>query len=235
MLGHRQQYRILLIALVFALIMGTFYAAYQGTHHWDSTEARALTLQIKGGHSRPFSWEWVMGDPVAFFTLALAIATFALFCITVWMARATDRVANQNVKTLIATERPYLTGGGGFTRRAGSANAPRVFRVDVANYGKTPALLTHYDVQFTTRARALQMPLLEVNRTYRQFDWIAPASGKRLKQIPFDDNIDVIYGSFWYLDFNRIEHQFRFILSVDQITTYPDIADDVDSSYTRWT
>ena len=119
-------------------------------------------------------------DPVAFFTLALVIATFAVFCITLWMARATDRVANQNVKTLIATERPYLTGGGGFYRLA--VNTRRVFQVDVANYGKTPALLTHYDVQFTTRTRVLQLPLLEVDRSYRQFDWIAPASGKRLKE-----------------------------------------------------
>jgi hypothetical protein len=233
MLGHRRQYRILLIAMVFALIMGTFYAAYQGAHHWDQTEARALTLHVKGGHPRPFSWEWTVGDPVAFFTLGLAMATFSLFLITVWMARATDKVANQNVKTLIATERPYLTGGGGFYRLA--ANTPRVFRVDVANYGKTPALLTHYDVQFTTRARVLQLPLLEVNRTYRQFDWIASASGRQLRDIRFGDDIDVIYGSFWYLDFNRIQHQFRFILSVDQITTYPDIADDVDPSYTGWT
>jgi hypothetical protein len=233
MLGHRRQYRILLIALVFALIMGAFYAAYQGAHHWDAIEARALTLQIKGGQPRPFSWEWTVGDPVAFFTLALAIAMFALFCITVWMARSTDKVANQSVATLVATERPYLTGGGGFYRRAG--NAPRVFQVDVANYGKTPALLTHYDVQFTTRARVLQLPLLEVKRTYRQFDWIAPASGKPLRKIPFHDDIDVIFGSFWYLDFNRKEHQFRFILSVDQKTTYPDIADDVDPSYTEWT
>ena len=31
----------------------------------------------------------------------------------------------------------------------------------------------------------------------------------------------MIYGSFWYLDFNRIEHQFRFILSMDQITHVP--------------
>jgi hypothetical protein len=163
----------------------------------------------------------------------LAVATFALFLITVWMARATDRVANQNVKTLIATERPYLTGGGGFVRPI--PGSKRIFQVDVANYGKTPALLTHFDVQFTTKARVLQMPLLEVDRNYRQFDWIAPKSGKRLKDIHFDDHIDVIYGSFWYLDFNRIEHQFRFVLSVDQITAYPDIADDVDASYTKWT
>ena len=51
------------------------------------------------------------------------------------------------------------------------------------------------------------LPLLDVNRTYKQFDWIAPKSGKALNEIEFDDDIDVIYGSFWYLDFNRIEHQ----------------------------
>ena len=56
-----------------------------------------------------------------------------------------------------------------------------------------------------------------------------------LKLIEFGDHIDVIYGCFWYKDFDRKEHEFHFILSVDQITTYPDIAEDVDPSYTKWT
>jgi hypothetical protein len=229
MLRKRHQSKILYTACAFALVGIAFFGAYHGVRPNSAS-----------GHESPdhpdfLSREYFIEDPVAFWTLALAIATFSLFCITVWMARATDKVANQNVKTLIATERPYLTGGGGFTRRAGSSSAPRVFQVDVANYGNTPALLKHYDVQFTTKARVLQMPLLEVNRTYRHFDWIAPASGKQLKNIPFGDDIDVIYGSFWYLDFNRIEQKFRFILSVDWKTTYPDIADDVDANYTKWT
>ena len=116
--------------------MGTFYAAYQGAHHWDSTEARAMTLHIKGGHPRPFSWEWFVGDPVAFFTFALSITTGALFFTTTWMARSAERSSSaalrsiyQNVDALIATERPYLTGGGGFFRVASSG--PKIFRVGI--------------------------------------------------------------------------------------------------------
>jgi hypothetical protein len=223
---QRQQYKILLVAFVFALVGIAFFGAYHGSRP-----------NIVSGHeSKHFpdflSREYFIEDPVAFWTLGLAVATFALFMITTWMARATNRVANQNVETLIATERPYLTGGGGFFRKV--PNQKRIFQVDVANYGKTPALLTHYDVQFTTKARIFSTPLLEVNRTYKHFDWIAPESGKALKHIDFDDHIDVIYGCFWYKDFNRIEREFRFVLSVDQITTYPDIADDVDPSFTKW-
>ena len=45
---------------------------------------------------------------------------------------------------------------------------------------------------------------------------------------------DVVFGGFWYLDFQRQEHCFRFILTIDQRTTHPNIADEVDASYTYW-
>ena len=44
----------------------------------------------------------------------------------------------------------------------------------------------------------------------------------------------VVFGGFWYLDFQKQEHCFRFILTIDQTTTHPNIADLVDASYTHW-
>ena len=194
MLGHRRQYRILLIALVFALIMGAFYAAYQGAHHWDAIEARALTLQIKGGQPRPFSWEWTVGDPVAFFTLALAIAMFALFCITVWMARSTDKVANQSVATLVATERPYLTGGGGFYRR-GQAMHRECFRSmwpTMERPRRCSLTMTFSSPKSAGASSAAAGG--EANPTGSLTD--RAGIRKPLRKIPFHDDIDVIFGSF---------------------------------------
>lgn len=86
--------------MLFALIGIAFFGAYHGVRP-------NIASGQESKHFPDFlSREYFIEDPTSFWTLVLVIATFSLFCITVWMARATDRVANQNVKTLIATERP---------------------------------------------------------------------------------------------------------------------------------
>ena len=47
--------------------------------------------------------------------------------------------------------------------------------------------------------------------------------------------MDVVFGGFAYLDYDKDPHLFRFILSIDPHTTRPNIADLVDPSYTAWT
>jgi hypothetical protein len=121
--------------------------------------------------------------------------------------------------------------GGGFAK---PGIGRKVFGVDVANYGKTPALLTHYDVQFETFKRVKTDPPLKITRQYKHFDWLAPGSGKRLDEIDIPPGKDVVFGGFWYLDFQKQEHCFRFILTIDDTTTHPNIADEVDASYTYW-
>src|SRR5260370_3138090 len=116
MLSHRQQYRMLLTAVVFALVAVAFFAAYQGIRHWD--ESHGLSILIgKKSHPRPFSADWFMEDPVGFATFGLALVTAALFTATVWMAREAREASakaleasTQATATLIKTERPYATG-----------------------------------------------------------------------------------------------------------------------------
>lgn len=243
MLSHRQQYRILLTAVVFALIAVAFFAAYQGVRHWD--ESHGLSILIgKKGHPRPFSADWFMEDPVAFATFGLALFTAALFTATVWMAREAREASNAALKastrateTLIATERPYVTGGGGLVevRYDGGSISRMDFGLTVANYGKTPALLTHYDVQFSTLTEVQAGPI-EISKRHRHYDWLAPRpeNVKQLAIIQIPDFQTVVFGGFWYLDFQKQEHCFRFILTIEESTTYPDIADLVDASYTHW-
>jgi hypothetical protein len=47
--------------------------------------------------------------------------------------------------------------------------------------------------------------------------------------------MNVVFGGFWYLDFQKVEHCFRFILLIGHDTTHPVIADVVDPTYTGWT
>ena len=108
----------------------------------------------------------------------LAIATFSLFFITTWMARATDKVANQNVKTLIATERAYITGGGGWL----PGPRGRQFVVDVKNNGKTPALLTHFFVEFALKAHLPQTPTY--TNKYVHYDWLGATGPLRSMKTP---------------------------------------------------
>ena len=104
----------------------------------------------------------------------------------------------------------------------------------MANYGKTPALLTHYDVQFTTLKRVKADPPLKVRPRYKHYDWLPTVGQKTINAIRIPTGKDVVFGGFWYLDFQRQEHCFRFILTIDQRTTHPNIADEVDASYTYW-
>jgi hypothetical protein len=177
--------------------------------------------------------------------LVLAVVTGLLFWSTVRTAREAREAAEkalaastQSTETLIKTERPYVTGGGGLVevRYDGDSISRMDFGLTVANYGKTPALLTHYDVQFSTLTEVQASPI-EISKRHRHYDWLAPghANAKQLAIIEIPDFMNVVFGGFWYLDFQKKEHYFRFILTIEESTTYPDIADMVHPSYTEWT
>ena len=76
-------------------------------------------------------------------------------------------------------EAPYVTGGGSYWRdiRTNSyivnLNGDRRFRVDVSNYGKTPAFLVAFDVQFATKAE-VKAKLLPVSHKYAHYDLLPP-------------------------------------------------------------
>ena len=83
--------------------------------------------------------------------------------------------------------------------------------------------------------KRVQAGPLEITKQHKYFDWLrAGENRERISKIDIPDGKDVVFGGFWYLDFQKKEHCFRFILSIDPDTTRPNIADLVDASYTRW-
>jgi hypothetical protein len=257
MLSHRQQYRILQTAFVFALIGVAFFGAYQGSRPPQPVETHSAADHDGKKHPPFLTRDYLTEDPVGFATFGLTVFTALLFGATVWVAldarkssAAALEASTRATETLIATERPYVTGGGGTedrtvysldqddpdnaTMRLREARK-KLFLVDVANYGKTPALLKHYVVQFATFNEVKAGPL-EITPRYKHRDWLAPGheNRKRLKEIDIPYDKDVVFGGFWYSDFQKQEHCFRFILSIDPDTTRPNIADLVDASYMHW-
>jgi hypothetical protein len=186
-------------------------------------------------------------DPVAIFTgllvlitVGLALATFGLFEETSRLASDSDNASakalaasTRATKTLTRIERAYLTGGGDIENRGGR----KCFRVDVANYGKTAAFLTHYDVRFAASLKEVQAGPREICKRYVFDDRIAPDN--KTKVIDYVEieppEAEIIYGCFWYTDWRKKDRYFRFILRVG-ITgrTRPDV-DRVDDSYRKWT
>jgi hypothetical protein len=149
------------------------------------------------------------------------------------------KIAEENTKTLFRIERPYITGGGDWETtltNVRTMQTGREFVVDVKNNGKTPALLTHFFVDFALKA---QLPLTPIyTNKYVHYDWIgANETNNGIKKIDISDvngqPADVIYGAFPYTDFNHDPHCFRFILSFGPKTTHPDIALD-KPAYAHW-
>jgi hypothetical protein len=122
-------------------------------------------------------------------------------------------------------ERAFLTGGGPI--RSGR------FRLEVANYGMTPAFLCNYDVHFSTMAEVQAGPQ-EVFPWYLYSDWIPTGRVPRpLRFFRLTPGAEVVYGPFWYLDWQKQAHIFRFILTIGPRVEQLGIA-GVDESYTYW-
>jgi hypothetical protein len=143
------------------------------------------------------------------------------------------RVANQNVATLFATERAHITGGGDW--EAGPRG--KQFMVDVKNNGKTPALLTHFLVEFALKANLPPEPVYTNKHVH--YDWLGANEEKRgIKRSEITrlngQPADVVYGQSHYKDFKHDPHFFRFILSIGPRRTLPDIALDAPLAYSHW-
>ncbi|SEP44040.1 hypothetical protein SAMN02990966_06258 [Rhodospirillales bacterium URHD0017] len=111
-------------------------------------------------------------------------------------------------------------------------NGQRCFRVEVANYGKTPAFLHHFDIKFATLAQVNAGPR-PVEPLWVYDDRIAADNiAKPIAAVPIPEGAEVAYGAFYYRDWLKREHTFRFILRLME-QTLP-IVDGVDDSYTHW-
>jgi hypothetical protein len=175
---------------------------------------------------------------VAVFTGLLAFITYRLVQSSNKLWEASERqiivaekaaeAAAISASYIPLVERAYLTGGGPIELSDGQ----RRFRVEVANYGKTPAFLHHFDVKFATLAQVNAGPS-PVEPLWPFDDRIAADNKTRpIAAIPIPDWAEVVYGAFYYRDWLKREHTFRFILRLMQ-DTFP-IIDGVDDSYTHW-
>jgi hypothetical protein len=121
---------------------------------------------------------------LAYLTVGLffaAIAQAGLFFWQLRYMRQSVRDAGMAAAAAMATadfiprvERAYLTGGGDVE----DIGAGRRFRVEVANYGKTPAYLSDFDVRFATLLQVEAGPMPACCR-YRFDDRIPPMAAQR--------------------------------------------------------
>src|SRR5262249_24864368 len=139
----------------------------------------------------------------------LAAFTGLLFAATIFLWSATRTLW----KVSVEMDRAYLTGGGDVENRGGR----KCFRVDDANYGKTAAYLTDYEIQFAAKLADVQAEPRKVYRPRKQDvfdDRIAPDN--KTKVIGYVEmnprDAEIIYGCFWYTDWQKKERYFRFIL-----------------------
>lgn len=173
-------------------------------------------------------------------TLGLFIATSLLAVYTAFLFRSTRDIANdsrksaglalkaahEHTETLAKVERAYVVAGGGTDIR----NFVRCFGIDVGNYGRTPAFLRAYDVQFATRDMVKSYPCT-VSPNYVWDDHLAPGQWKGgIDYIPIPPGAEVAYGAFWYEDWAKQMRFTRFILNITPHTTRPDVA-GVDDMY----
>lgn len=191
--------------------------------------------------------DWMSPEAwLVYITGALAVATFLLFWSTKRLATDADRsskkalaASTKATATLVNIERAYLTGGGDVENRGGRKH----FRIDVANYGKTAAYLTNYEIHFAAKLADVQggagkvyKPCMETSSVFD--DRIAPDNKtKVIGYIEMEpEDAEIIYGCFWYTDWRKDQQYFRFILRVEQFTgrTRPDVG-PVDDSYREWT
>jgi hypothetical protein len=138
-------------------------------------------------------------------------------------------------QTLIKVERPYVTAGG----QSPTTGGFREFFLEVHNMGKTPAFTTYYDVRFAffKDVEGTDIPALPVEKRFPFDDRLAANQFKGDIDVRRIDPIgaDVVYGAVWYLDWDKQEHCFRFILRVDpRKDTRPDISTLVHADYSKW-
>ncbi|SEP47949.1 hypothetical protein SAMN02990966_06941 [Rhodospirillales bacterium URHD0017] len=200
------------------------------------TSGRSLIGRVKGCDSEESLWsmshrakfcegtakmsddQLIMVVSTAFSAIATIVTAF--FTATMWW-RARE------------TTRAYLTGGGDVEKQG------TIFRVEVANYGKTPAYLDTFEVGFARSDTEVQKPRTTAYDWKEFDDRIAPGGPKdrtviaRVDVVPPDAK--VVFGTFVYRDVWRKEHRFRFVLEIveGRSRTRPVVA-HVHEDFKKW-
>jgi len=146
---------------------------------------------------KPNEWRDVFAGffaPLAFLWLVLGfrLQTEALAAST----KATE--------TLISTERPYVTVGGDYKRNRDKSiyedeAGDRFFRLEVGNYGKTPAILTFFEVRYGTLEKVQRVPI-DVVPSHDHNDLLAPTEKHKVLRddLKITKGAKVVYGAVWY-------------------------------------
>jgi hypothetical protein len=219
---------VLWIAL--AAILGAALGVSLNDWSWQ-TAYEQTTNQYPNAHSGDSKqlstiWHWATHDAVAVFTLlvalitgVLAYVTYGLYRVTAQLAResrvASDaalKASTEHTQTLFNIERAYLVGGGQV------AVAGKTFQVEFSNYGKTPAFIYAFDIEFATLVEVETGPREVFPMRYFE-DVIPPHPGGNTPQRKVSADIDppnaeVAYGAFWYEDWQKHVHLYRFILKI---------------------
>jgi uncharacterized protein DUF4062 len=121
--------------------------------------------------------------------------------------------ATEAESRLQVIEGPFLVGGGGVTDET-----PPKFCLDVANYGRSPASIKAYALEFCDLSDLPNRPKY-LNPDYRCqtfIDEIAPMQKKTIsaQEVSPTFGKPVVYGRFWYQDIWRRDRYFSFILRV---------------------
>jgi len=213
----------------------------KANHHPSKQDSVAVdTTQPAETQKRPSSNKDVNDCLLAGYTGQLAVFTKWLAGATVVLALLSVYQIWSGIKRDKIVERAYLVGGGGVSQE----NPPK-FRLNLGNYGKSPASMKAYALEICELSKLPKKPrYLDSDYNWETFiDEIAPTQNKIICVRTVDAAFEkpVIYGRFRYEDIWRRKCYFSFILRVGSapergrydIDTHPDL-EGVDAEYSRW-
>lgn len=165
-----------------------------------------------------------------------AVSAFIVMLLTIVLGS----IAYVQLRHSRKMERAYLTSGGDFEERDGW----KAFRLDIENHGKTPALVTGYDVRFAVLKQLVEeFPTARpVCERFRHKDGISPGGARKLVYTGQErnDGDDVVYGAVWYTDIWGDRYKTRFILRIAETNDIPKHGitrlnvRGVGKDYSRW-
>jgi hypothetical protein len=159
---------------------------------------------------------------------AVATAFIAIFTLTLWWATWGLRTHGREA------ERAYVSGGGPLVE-----GHPNLLAFTVDNYGKTPAVLLGYAIEFCPLNAIPPVPLYNIAGYARRsfHNRIRPDTmGRVIAGIPIPDipRPMLAYGRYWFLDIWKVRHSAGFVLVIEADRTHGYVPPGIPSAYTDW-
>jgi hypothetical protein len=205
--------------------------------HTPAYERSTSGSNQKTEKNNPFNevWEWATHDAITVYTGILAIFTGVLSVVSIiqiryliradYLARRSLIAGRQaaivakkaadaallNAQAAAATERAYISGGGGAEPNG------TTFRFDINNYGKTPGNLIEIRWGFISLNDPIPSAPPSYDAPYFRYDWIKPYTwigGIHKIDVPANIAKPAIYGRYYYRDVFNKSRSSGFILSI---------------------